>query len=216
MTRPDVPHATEPRDVLRVPEPRDAATLHALFDDPEIMRFVGDGSVRDLAYYEGFVRRQAEASRAEGVCLFLVEHDGAPAGFVGAQRWRLPWGPEADRINEAFVDMVQASVAPVRKPLPFTKMKKGVDGRAFLVDYFTRETLRRRAEGGGQDMFSQFATATREDGSLLPVDEVVDHMNFLMSARGPFTRCTSSHKPDTPLTVVPLSQTLAEPDENKE
>src|SRR3546814_6672645 len=31
-------------------------------------------------------------------------------------------------------------------------------------------------------MFSQFATAKREDGSLLPVDEVVDHMNFLMMA----------------------------------
>lgn len=103
--------------------------------------------------------------------------DLAADSFIG-----LPWGPEADKINAAFVDMVQASVAPVRKPLPFTKMKKGVDGRAYLVDYFTRETLRRRAEGGGQDMFSQFATATREDGSLLPVDEVVDHMNFLMMA----------------------------------
>jgi cytochrome P450 len=31
-------------------------------------------------------------------------------------------------------------------------------------------------------MFSQFATATRDDGELLPVDEVVDHMNFLMMA----------------------------------
>ena len=103
--------------------------------------------------------------------------DLAADSFIG-----IPWGPEADRINEAFVDMVQASVAPVRKPLPFTKMKKGVDGRAYLIDYFTRETHRRRAEGGGQDMFSQFATATREDGSLLPVDEVVDHMNFLMMA----------------------------------
>lgn len=103
--------------------------------------------------------------------------DLAAESFIG-----LPWGPEADKINEAFVDMVQASVAPVRKPLPFTRMKKGVDGRAFLVDYFTKETLRRRKEGGGQDMFSQFATATREDGSLLPVDEVVDHMNFLMMA----------------------------------
>ncbi|MBA3862788.1 MAG: cytochrome P450 [Erythrobacter sp.] len=103
--------------------------------------------------------------------------DLAADSFIG-----LPWGPEADKINAAFVDMVQASVAPIRKPLPFTKMKKGVDGRAFLVDYFTRETLRRREQGGGQDMFSQFATATREDGSLLPVDEVVDHMNFLMMA----------------------------------
>ncbi|MDZ4272540.1 MAG: cytochrome P450, partial [Erythrobacter sp.] len=103
--------------------------------------------------------------------------DLAADSFIG-----LPWGPEADKINAAFVDMVQASVAPIRTPLPFTKMKKGVDGRAFLVDYFTRETLRRREHGGGQDMFSQFATATREDGSLLPVDEVVDHMNFLMMA----------------------------------
>ncbi|MGB3710351.1 MAG: cytochrome P450 [Erythrobacter sp.] len=103
--------------------------------------------------------------------------DLAADSFIG-----IPWGPEADRINAAFVDMVQASVAPVRKPLPFTKMKRGVDGRAYLVDYFTRETHKRRVEGGGQDMFSQFATATREDDSLLPVDQVVDHMNFLMMA----------------------------------
>jgi cytochrome P450 len=31
-------------------------------------------------------------------------------------------------------------------------------------------------------MFSQFATATHEDGSLMPVDQVVDHMIFLMMA----------------------------------
>ncbi len=101
----------------------------------------------------------------------------AADSFIG-----LPFGPEADRINRAFVDMVQASVAPVRKPLPFTLMRKGVKGREFLVDYFTRETRRRRAEGGGQDMFSQFATAEYDDGSQMPVDEVVDHMNFLMMA----------------------------------
>ena len=103
--------------------------------------------------------------------------DLAAVSFIG-----LPFGPEADAINQAFIDMVQASVAPVRKPLPFTQMKRGVDGRKFLVDYFTRETERRRAEGGGQDMFSQFAVAEREDGKLMDVDEVVDHMNFLMMA----------------------------------
>lgn len=103
--------------------------------------------------------------------------DLAADSFIG-----IPWGPEADRINEAFVYMVQASVAPVRKPLPFTLMRKGVKGREFLVDFFTQETHKRRAEGGGQDMFSQFATAEYEDGSLMPVDEVVDHMNFLMMA----------------------------------
>lgn len=103
--------------------------------------------------------------------------DLAADSFLG-----VPLGPEADQINDAFIGMVQASVAPVRKPLPFTKMKKGVDGRAFMVEYLTKETIRRREEGGGQDMFSQFATATREDGSLLPVDQVVDHMSFLLMA----------------------------------
>lgn len=104
--------------------------------------------------------------------------DLAADSFLG-----LPWGPEAKRINRAFVDMVAASVTPLRAPLPFSPMKRGIDGRAFLVNFFTREVAKRRAgEGIGQDMFSQFATATDEAGNLLPVDEVVDHMIFLMMA----------------------------------
>ena len=140
---------------------------------PEPMRHYSDalnrGIAREVAGWAG--------PKAFYPAIKKLTLDLAADSFIG-----LPWGPQADKINAAFVDMVQASVAPVRRPLPFTKMKKGVDGRAFLVDFFTRETLRRRTEGGGQDMFSQFATATREDGSLLPVDEVVDHMNFLMMA----------------------------------
>ena len=103
--------------------------------------------------------------------------DLAADSFIG-----IPFGPEADRINQAFVDMVQASVAPIRKPLPGTLMRKGVKGREFLVDFFSEEALKRREVGGGQDMFSQFANATDEAGELLPVDAVVDHMNFLMMA----------------------------------
>lgn len=104
--------------------------------------------------------------------------DLAAESFVG-----LPLGREADRINRAFVDEVAASVTPIRRALPFTQMKRGVDGRAFLVEFFTREAERRRAGVGlGQDMFSQFATATDDGGRLLPIDEVADHMNFLMMA----------------------------------
>lgn len=102
--------------------------------------------------------------------------DTAASSFLG-----LPLGPEADRLNKAFVDMVQASVGVVRKPLPFTKMGKGVAGRRLMVDYFGRLVRERRANPG-QDMFSQFALATRDDGSLLPEDVVVDHMIFLMMA----------------------------------
>lgn len=111
--------------------------------------------------------------------------DLAADSFLG-----VPLGAEADAINKAFVDMVAASVGVVRKPMPFTAMGRGVAGRKFLLDYFTKETLKRRETGGGQDMFSQFATATHEDGSLMPVDEVVDHMIFLMMAAHDTTTST--------------------------
>ena len=123
------------------------------------------------------VKKWGEGRMAFYPSIKTLTLDLAADSFIGIE-----WGPEADKINTAFIDMVQASVAPVRHPLPFTQMKRGVDGRKFLVEFFTAETHRRRAEGGGQDMFSQFATAEYEDGSLMPVDEVVDHMNFLMMA----------------------------------
>jgi cytochrome P450 len=102
--------------------------------------------------------------------------DLAATSFLG-----IPWGPDADRINKAFVDMVQASVGVVRVPIPGTKMGRGVAGRKFLLDYFGREVPKRR-NSDAQDMFSQICRATDDDGNLLSDDEIIDHMNFLMMA----------------------------------
>ncbi|MEM8827024.1 MAG: cytochrome P450 [Pseudomonadota bacterium] len=102
--------------------------------------------------------------------------DLAASSFLG-----IPWGPEADRVNQAFIDMVQASVTPVRRPLPFTQMRKGVKGRAFLMDYFGKEIARRRGSDA-EDIFTQVVNARDEDGALLSDGEIVDHMNFLMMA----------------------------------
>jgi cytochrome P450 len=102
--------------------------------------------------------------------------DLAAVSFLG-----IPWGPEADKINKAFVDMVQASIGVVRVPLPGTAMGRGVAGRKFLLDYFGKEVPKRRA-GDAQDMFSQFCRATNDDGELLSDGEIIDHMNFLMMA----------------------------------
>ena len=101
----------------------------------------------------------------------------AATAFLG-----IPFGPDAQKVNRAFVDMVQASVGVVRRPLPFTQMGRGVKGRAFLIDYFGPMVEARRADEGAQDMFSQFCRAEREDGSRLTEAEIVDHMNFLMMA----------------------------------
>ena len=102
--------------------------------------------------------------------------DLAATSFLG-----IPFGPEAATINKAFVDMVQASVAPIRAPIPGTSMARGVAGRRFLVDYFSREVPKRRA-GEANDMFSQICRTTNEDGSYLSDEAIVDHMNFLMMA----------------------------------
>ena len=102
--------------------------------------------------------------------------DLAATSFLG-----VPLGAEADSINRAFVDEVQASVAPIRVPLPGTAMRRGVRGRALLVDFFEREIPARRT-GDGDDFFSIFCRATGDDGKPLNASAIADHMNFLMMA----------------------------------
>jgi len=103
--------------------------------------------------------------------------DVAADAFLG-----VPLGPEADKINKAFVDMVAASISPVRRPLPFTQMGRGVAGRNYLIKYFGPQIEERRRNPNRQDMFSQFCRATRDDGQYMTDGEIIDHMNFLMMA----------------------------------
>jgi cytochrome P450 len=131
------------------------------------------------ALNEGIARRALEWSGKDVTFYSAIKQltlDLAAASFLG-----IPWGPEADRINKAFVDMVQASIGVIRIPLPGTAMGRGVAGRKFLVDYFKPEVAKRRA-GDAEDMFSQICRSTHEDGTLLSEGEIVDHMNFLMMA----------------------------------
>jgi cytochrome P450 len=97
--------------------------------------------------------------------------------FLGAEI-----GPEVDDITRAFVDMVAASVAVIRRPLPGTPMARGVRGRERIVAYFAEQIPTRRAKGGGEDLFSQLCQATHEDGALLSTQDIIDHMSFLMLA----------------------------------
>ena len=102
--------------------------------------------------------------------------DLAAASFLG-----VPWGPDAKKINTAFVDMVLASVAPIRKPLPLTAMRRGMKGRAYMCEFFGREIPKRRGQLG-DDIFTQICNTTDDDGVLLGDQSIIDHMNFLMMA----------------------------------
>ena len=102
--------------------------------------------------------------------------DLAAASFLG-----VPWGPDADKINKAFADMVKASIAIVRKPLPLTQMRRGMKGREYMSAFFAREIPKRRG-ATGEDIFTQICNTTDEEGVLLSDQAVIDHMNFLMMA----------------------------------
>jgi cytochrome P450 len=103
--------------------------------------------------------------------------DLAATSFLGADI-----GPEADRINKAFIDIIEAVVAPVRRPLPGTQMARGVKGRKLIDAYFAKQIPIRRKQGGGDDLFSQLCQATHDDGALLTEQDIVDHMGTLMIA----------------------------------
>jgi len=90
-------------------------------------------------------------------------------------------GPEADRMNRAFVDTVAASLALVRRPLPPLAMWRGVRARRFLVGLMRAQLPAKRATEG-PDLFSQLCHARGEDGERFSDDEVVNHMVFLMMA----------------------------------
>src|SRR3954469_11481762 len=130
----------------------------------------------------GIAARVAQWKAQPGPMLFYpamkqLTLDLAATSFLGAGI-----GPEVDDITNAFVDMVAASVAVIRKPLPGTPMGRGVKGRERIVAYFSEQIPIRRAKGNGEDLFSQLCQATHEDGALLSTQDIIDHMSFLMMA----------------------------------
>ena len=90
-------------------------------------------------------------------------------------------GPEAQAVNQAFVDCVRAANAFVRRDLPGTRWRKGLRGRAYLESWF-RGNLDAKRSGDGEDLFSALCHAVTDDGERFSDDDVVNHMIFLMMA----------------------------------
>ncbi len=158
----DFEHHRADRKTLGVafkPEPM-KIYLHALNDG--IARGIADWSSRgEFKFYPAIKQ---------------LTLDLAAASFLG-----IPWGPEADAINQAFVHMVAASVGIVRVPIPGTAMARGVKGRELMCAFFAREIPKRRG-ASGDDIFTQVCNARDDAGTLLSDQEIIDHMNFLMMA----------------------------------
>ena len=98
---------------------------------------------------------------------------------------------EADRLGRAFLAMLDASAAPIRRPLPFTAMRRGQRARDELRRAFAALVEARRA-GDGRDIFSELCRLTAEDGAPLDRDVLVDHFVFFLFAAFDTTTSTLS------------------------
>ena len=103
--------------------------------------------------------------------------DLAATSFLGADI-----GPEVDEITRAFVDMVAASVASIRRPLPGTQMARGVAGRKRIVAYFSEQIPIRRAKAAATICSRSSARPPMRTARCCRKQDIIDHMSFLMMA----------------------------------
>ena len=98
----------------------------------------------------------------------------------------------AAKVNKALTDIVAASVAVVRKPVPGTQMYRGVKGRAYLVKTLRPEVKNRRGNNA-PDLFSRLCQERDDNGNDLDPRMIVDHMIFIwMAAHDTITSSLSS------------------------
>ena len=100
-----------------------------------------------------------------------------------------PLGPEADRVNRAFIDMLGAATAWVRYDVPGTRWHKAHAGRSYLEQFFAARIAAKRA-GSGQDLFSVLCRAVDENGNRFTDDDVINHMIFVLFAAHDTTTIT--------------------------
>ncbi|MCA9608094.1 MAG: cytochrome P450 [Myxococcales bacterium] len=157
------------------------------FEDHRFHRRIMQAAFKTAAlvdYLDGMNARIAEAlptwGRADGFRFYphlkQLTLDNAASVFLGVEL-----GPEADALNRAFVDSVEAALAIVRVPVPGLALHRGIRGRETLVRYL-RAHLRERRGSTRADMFSQLCRATDEEGRTFADEEVIDHMVFLLMA----------------------------------
>jgi len=94
----------------------------------------------------------------------------------------LDMGQEADKINQAFVDLVAGGASFIRlEKLSFSPYAKALKARKVL-DKFVYENIPLRREAEGRDIFSQFCNAQDEDGNYLSDEEICNQVIFLLFA----------------------------------
>jgi cytochrome P450 len=93
----------------------------------------------------------------------------------------LELGPDLRRINGLLLDLLNATLAFVRKPIPGFAYAKGLKARRTLSDYLLTVIPEKR-RNPSWDMLSQLCEARAEDGAQFSDKDVIDHMSFMIIA----------------------------------
>lgn len=147
---------------------------------------------------EGYVNKMNPALR-EGVLAWPVnkefrffDHIKALLLETGADLFLgVDMGKEASKVNQSFVDAVDAVLTVVKLPIPGTAWYKGLQGRKYLEDFMGRLVAQKRASQAS-DFFTQICHAKGEHNEELTDQEIIDHMIFLLFAAHDTTTSTLS------------------------
>jgi cytochrome P450 len=156
--------------------------MHEAFTRPVLREYAERMAGRIAGGIEGWGGSGApiQAFRAfKGLTLDL-----ASSIFIGVDL-----GPSARRMNQAFEDMVAASMSRVRLRIPGLEFYRGLEGREYMLE-FLRGMLEKKRADQGADMFSRLCRARTEEGDVFRDDDVLDHMIFLMMAAHDTTTST--------------------------
>ena len=90
-------------------------------------------------------------------------------------------GEDAKALNQHFLDMMEGTLALIRKDWPGLLYRKGMNGRRELERFFTALVPEKRYNDS-TDMASYFAKENDEKGELFSEKVVADHLIFLLLA----------------------------------
>lgn len=95
---------------------------------------------------------------------------------------------ESKYLNKLFTDSVSSATSLMRWPLPFTKLKKGVAAREYLLKYF-QEKAKLVNEDTEKTLFAELVRTNKNEAGLSDY-EIAEHMIFLILAAHDTTTIT--------------------------
>ena len=107
---------------------------------------------------------------------------------------------ESEKLNKLFMDSIASATSAIRWPLPFTKMKKGLKAREFLLDYFESKAGLIK-DDSKKTLFAELVNTNKGDAGLTNF-EIAEHMIFLLLAAHDTTTITLTNS------IYSLSQNI--------